>query len=369
MYRSQQTLLAAVLDMLPMIQEDAARSDAAASFPKMSFDHLREAGLLKATLPVSLGGLGFGSGAKGALALVNLLTLLAEGSLPVARLYEAHVNALQLICRYGTSQLVARCALDATAGELFALWVTDPPKGGLKLIHSAGKLVLDGQKNFCSAAGVATRALVTAEDTSGSRMLIVNPDPGAVVKRGELKLNGMCAAVTGSVDLSGMIVSPDTLLGTTGDYLREPVFSSGAWRGSAGALGGLMALVKLHRQEILQRKRAEDPHQMARFGQLMQALETAKLWVTQAALRSCLEDQSTEAVVAYVNLARLAVESACMDAIRLVQRGLGLSGFLMGRPVERICRDLATYLRQPAPDETLVRAAHHYFYHDIQGCS
>ena len=108
---------------------------------------------------------------------------------------------------------------------------------------------------------------------------------------------------------------------------------------------------------------------MARFGQLMQALETAKLWVTQAALRSCLEDQSTEAVVAYVNLARLAVESACMDAIRLVQRGLGLSGFLMGRPVERICRDLATYLRQPAPDETLVRAAHHYFYHDIQGCS
>lgn len=367
MYCDQENLLSAISDMLPIIQEDAARCDASASFPEKSFEYLREAGLLKATLPVSLGGFGFGAGAEGAVALLNLLTVLAEGSLPVARLYEAHVNALQLICRYGTTHLVARCARDAAAGELFALWVTDPPDGGLRLTQSADKFVLEGRKNFCSAAGVATRALVTAEDASGSRMLVVNLCAGLAVNQGVLKLNGMCAALTGAVDLSGMIVSPDVLLGRAGDYLAEPVFSAGAWRGSAGAFGGLKALVKLYRQEIIRRKRAEDPHQLARFGQLMQALETAKLWVTQAALRACLEDQNAEAVVAYVNLARLAVESACLDAIRLVQRGLGLSGFLVGHPAERICRDLATYLRQPAPDETLVKAAHHYFYRELQG--
>ncbi|MEJ0019977.1 MAG: hypothetical protein WDN25_26190 [Acetobacteraceae bacterium] len=43
-----------------------------------------------------------------------------------------------------------------------------------------------------------------------------------------------------------------------------------------------------------------------------------------------------------------------------VQRSLGLAAFGTGNPVERICRDLATYLRQPAPDEVLTSAAAHY---------
>ena len=63
------------------------------------------------------------------------------------------------------------------------------------------------------------------------------------------------------------------------------------------------------------------------------------------------------AVVIVVGLARLAVESACLDVIRLVQRSLGLSAFRHGHPAERICRDLGTYLRQPAPDEVLSEAA------------
>jgi hypothetical protein len=33
--------------------------------------------------------------------------------------------------------------------------------------------------------------------------------------------------------------------------------------------------------------------------------------------------------------------------------------------VERICRDLATYLRQPVPDETLTEAAAWFMDHDL----
>ena len=40
-----------------------------------------------------------------------------------------------------------------------------------------------------------------------------------------------------------------------------------------------------------------------------------------------------------------------------MQRSLGLSTFRQGNPIERICRDLSTYLRQPAPDEVLTEAA------------
>jgi alkylation response protein AidB-like acyl-CoA dehydrogenase len=162
------------------------------------------------------------------------------------------------------------------------------------------------------------------------------------------------------VDFSGMRVAPEALLGEPGDYLREPVFSAGAWRGAAGALGGLTALVKLHRAELVQRKRDGDAHQQARFGQLVIAHETARLWMERAALRACLEDAPDKDIVAYVNLARLAVEAACLDGIKLVQRGLGLGAFAAGHPAERVMRDLATYLRQPAPDETLVKAAAFY---------
>ena len=64
-----------------------------------------------------------------------------------------------------------------------------------------------------------------------------------------------------------------------------------------------------------------------------------------------------------VNLARVAVEQACLDAMRQVQRGLGLAAFLAPHPAERLMRDLATYLRQPAPDAVLTEAAAYFLEH------
>lgn len=80
----------------------------------------------------------------------------------------------------------------------------------------------------------------------------------------------------------------------------------------------------------------------------MIACETSRLWVRQAARFADDPDAEPGMAVAYVRLARIAVEIASLDAMRLVQRSLGLGAFRWGTPVERICRDLATYLRQPA---------------------
>jgi alkylation response protein AidB-like acyl-CoA dehydrogenase len=358
----RQALLAAVAALRPEIQAEAASLDETAQFPHAGFERLRAIGAFTATLPESLGGLGFGYGPQGAASLMQLLMLLGEASLPVARLYEAHINALQLSCRYGQEFLAARAAQDAASGHLFALWVTDPPEDGLILRPD---FVLEGGKAFCSGAGVATRALVTAQTATGAQMLVVAVPPQSDTLPSKIKLAGMRAATTGSVTFQGMRVSPEDLLGAQGDYLREPVFSAGAWRSAAAALGGLAALVKLHRDEILRRHRDADPHQQARFGQVMTAFQTARLWMREAAQRACLEDDTAEAIVACINLARLAVESACLDAMRLTQRSLGLSAFMAGHPAERLCRDLATYLRQPAPDETLTKAAQFYLHANL----
>jgi hypothetical protein len=39
-----------------------------------------------------------------------------------------------------------------------------------------------------------------------------------------------------------------------------------------------------------------------------------------------------------------------LDVLEIVQRSVGLSAFSRASEMERIARDLATYLRQPAPD-------------------
>ncbi len=358
------TLLAKVEAIRPDIQAGAAKLDDTAQFPQAAFDMLSRTGLLLAPLPSNLGGLGFGEGEAGAKDLARLLYLLGDANLSVARLFEAHVNAIQLILRYGTTPQSRIAARDAAAGHLFALWVTDAFEGGATLGADG---VLCGGKAFCSGAGVATRAVITADTAAGAQMLVVSLQPGSRVAPSRVKLGGMRAAITGSVDLTGMQLADEARLGQPGDYLREPLFSAGAWRGSAAALGGLKALVAVFREEITRRGRLESPHQRERFAQLVIAHETARLWVEQAALRACLEDQPASAITAYVNMTRLAVEAACLDAMRTIQRGLGLSAFMAGHPAERLGRDLATYLRQPAPDEVMDLAAAYYLQAGLPG--
>jgi hypothetical protein len=89
------------------------------------------------------------------------------------------------------------------------------------------------------------------------------------------------------------------------------------------------------------------------------AVETARLWVAQAALttEAPLGSRAPEQLVGYVNLVRLAVEAAALDLMQLVQRSVGLQAFMRPNPIERITRDLATYLRQPGPDRALTDAA------------
>jgi hypothetical protein len=48
-----------------------------------------------------------------------------------------------------------------------------------------------------------------------------------------------------------------------------------------------------------------------------------------------------------------------VETLNLVERSIGLPAFLAGTDIERTRRDLATYLRQPAPDEVLSEAAAH----------
>jgi alkylation response protein AidB-like acyl-CoA dehydrogenase len=350
-----------VAALVPWLQQRAAQLDAAAAFPAQEIAALHAAGVLRSALPIEADrSLAEMPGAR-ADRLAAVLVQLGLGSLAVGRLVEAHTNARHLIARYGVPDQRMAAARDVQNGELFALWVTDPATNGLHMSVTANGIHLTGGKMFCSAAGYATRALVTAANENGEmQMLVVPLGTGERVKPLAAPLQGMRAAVTGTVDFDGCVVARDACLGKPGDYMREPDFSAGAWRTSAVTLGGLCSILALALAQLEAVGRRDNPHHLERLGYAMIACETGRLWLRQAA--RIAEDPTVDAdrAVAYVGLARVAIETACLDAMRVIQRSLGLSAFRQGNPVERVCRDLSTYLRQPAPDEVLTDAAAYF---------
>jgi hypothetical protein len=54
-----------------------------------------------------------------------------------------------------------------------------------------------------------------------------------------------------------------------------------------------------------------------------------------------------------MNAARGAIERAALNVMELAERSVGAAGMMAPHPLERLMRDLRTYLRQPNPDGAL----------------
>ena len=333
----------------------AGEQDCDAGFPVEDIANLARLGLLVAPVPSDEGGPGLGE-EPDACDLAAVLRLVGYGSLALGRLYEGHVNALQLVARYGTPSQRSRLFADARNGQLFGVWNTDPPGGCLRLGEDRR---LHGVKTFASGAGYVTRALVTVKREPGAPplMLVVPLKPGSRADLTGWRAHGMRASATGTVDFEDIAVTEDEILGGWDDYHRQPVFSGGAWRFAAVQLGGIEAVFDAWRGHLAATDRGGDAHQLARLGEGAIAVESARGWVERAARIVAEDELAPERTVAFVNLARLAVERVGLDVLQLAQRSVGLQGFLREHPLERLSRDLATYLRQPAPDRALTTAA------------
>ena len=153
------------------------------AYPAADVAALHESGLLTAVLPVKCGGAGLTG-----LSLSEVLRSIGSGSLPLGRLFEGHVNALELVLRYGNHQRVELVAEEARAGKLFGVWNTDD-SNGLRLIHRHGRSWLEGRKVLASGAGHIERPLVTATDENGRRLMVL-PKLGALDRADLSRLDG-----------------------------------------------------------------------------------------------------------------------------------------------------------------------------------
>jgi alkylation response protein AidB-like acyl-CoA dehydrogenase len=223
--------------------------DSDGRFPALDFDLLRDIGALSSFVPQRFGGLGLGIDPGGASELFALLRVIGQGNLAVGRIFEGHANAIKLINTFGSEAQIERASADLRAGHLFAIWNAET-KDGIRILDDNK---LSGSKTFCSGAGHVTRALITAKDSSGTRMLLIPLEPGERVGSIGVGMHGMRATQTAGMQFDGVVVSTHDFIGTIDDYTREPTFSAGAWRTSAVTLGGLDALLAEMQQQLLSR--------------------------------------------------------------------------------------------------------------------
>ena len=336
--------------------------------PHADFDDLARSGLLAAALPREAGGAGLATDPAALHLLYEVLAHVGQGNLAVGRVFEGHVNAVGLVHEWGTAAQRAACARDVRDGHVFGVWNTEIPASGVLLVPlTGGRVRMDGSKTFCSGAGRVTRAFANGRlqpsgdgGGGGWQMALVPLD------RVETSYDptwwtaeGMRASASGRVGFAGVVLGADALVGGPGDYERQPSFSCGAVRFLAVQLGGARALAAAATAHLRRLGRTDHPVQQARLGEIAAALETGALWLLGAARLLGDPQAPVEDRVAYADLARGAIEGACLDVMRLVDRAVGARGLLPPSPVERIGRDLRLYLRQPNPDGALAAAGAH----------
>lgn len=359
------------MDLARVIAAAAAWADDYADAPESAFPirglaKLREAGLLAAALSPAAGGCGLGSVPGSHRATLHMLREVGRGSLVVGRLFEGHVNALQLIEAYGTSGQVLRAAADVRAGHVFGVWNTQAGDGVHLEPLAHGRVRLHGAKTFASGAGRIARPVITGTWPDGGWQLCVVPADTApvTIDRSFWQPLGMEATDSARVDFTGVELEPEHLLGVPGDYYRQPLFSGGAIRFCAVQLGGAVALLDHTRRFLRSRQRTGDPWQQARLGRMAAWVESGNCLLDGAA---AVAEQGLwvhappphDAMLAYANLLRVAVEELCLRVVDETERAVGARGLLRPCGIEQIVRDLSMYLRQPAPDAALADLGRH----------
>ncbi len=335
---------------------------AAHAAPRAALRRLTEAGLLTAPLPEGLGGLGLGTEAGGHLPLLRTLAAVGGADLALGRLIEGHVNGLILVNAFGSPAQQQRAAEDAHAGLLFGVWNTGDGEP-MRLGSTRGTLRMHGCKGFATGAAFVQRPIVTVEH-GGWQMTLPRMETAPVAEAVRLDRSswepfGMERSESFTVEFTGAELVADDLIGAPGDFYRDPLFRGGAIRFAAVQAGALLRLSTMFADWLQARRRAGDPYQLQRMGEIALAAQEAAFWVERAgavaeyAMGVDADDAAVAAMVRCANMTRLAIERLATATMPRIIAGIGAHGLLRPHGFERLLRDLTMYLRQPNPDGTL----------------
>lgn len=341
-------------DLLAALRSGDALLDSGARGPAPELALLRDAGLLVAPLPVAHGGRGWGTQSDGALPMLDVLTGLGSASLPIARIYEGHVNAVQLVMRNGSASQQAFVARAIHDGAIMGVWGADSAQP-VRIEPTLGGDTLSGVKAFASGLGDVTLALVTAKTADGLQMLLIDATEPERCDQALWDMQGMVGSRSGHFDCTGLPAGDDQRIGGPGALFAEPDFHGGIWRLAACYSGAMLRIADALVVLIDQRGLGDDAVMRHRLGLAALEAQGSVLWARQACLSADTGTDKNHAI-STVLFAREAIEMAADRQIALAERIGGTSLHRRQSGLGRIIRDLRLYLRQAQLDGKLALA-------------
>lgn len=334
-------------------------------FPVFFFSFLRDYGALKIDVPSSNPPNNISNPL-----LLKLLKAIGRKNLSAGRIFEGHLNALQLIKSFANSSQLTKWSHDIAGQKLFGVWNTQG-KDGVQIIDQGdGTYKLKGSKTFCSGANYIQRPLITGEwansPKKGWQMIILSQEKKKLLQYDSEFWHplGMKGSVSYRVTFTDIVITAEDLLGQPGDYYKQPLFGGGAIRFAAVQLGGAEAILREVHKILKLSERTSYPFQLSRIAEMTYLVETGNLWISKAgrlADEFMTDDSNPGKLVAYANMTRSVIEEICLKVMQLAERSIGSQAFLQPCPLEQLHRDLTTYLRQPAPDAVLTNIGTYAF--------
>jgi len=373
--------------VLPALRAAAAKADEEARFPTEHVALLREAGLLGLVVPQEYGGLGgtlrdlaaatFAMGTacpSTALAYFFHNTSASRGLLPLEAIEAGLFGDDEIpVVRAFAETLLTRMASGAWLAN-FASESVKSSGANITIATTArpteGGWLLDGEKSFGCATGVADYYLTTARlegyDTAEGLVTFFVPReaPGVSVRAPWDGL-GMRATANNGIRLDNVFIPADEAMTIPGAFTRMLQMSRGSFVGNQLAIAAVytgcaqnvydVVVEELTRKTFADTGRpiASSPMHQLLFGEMTVQLETAYLW-----LRRQLELETSQPplrpkpeVFRQWRMGKGSVTEACFEVALGAFKASGTSGSAMGGVVGRALRDLAMGLVMTFPAE------------------
>jgi alkylation response protein AidB-like acyl-CoA dehydrogenase len=176
--------------------------------------------------------------------------------LALGRLAEGHSDAIAILEEVGRGPV--------SPGP-YGVWAARSSQDDLVATPTAEGWRIDGQKSFCSGAGIVERALVTAEAPDGTRLFDLDVTAPEVIPCPDSWPSvGMAASESGTVLFSGVAAETGQGVGAAGFYTGR----IGFWWGAAGVAacwwGGARALIDTVGRHLANRSGGD--HELAAYG-------------------------------------------------------------------------------------------------------
>ena len=350
----------------PILAEHAERHDRDATFVTEAYDALRSAGLLRAAVPIELGGDG---------ATIRELAALQRelahhcGSTALASAMHQHLTAFTA-WRYRRGLPGAEASLRRVADEQIVLVST----GGGDFTHPSGEAVavdggyvVNGRKRFVSQGpvGAVMSTMFTYDDPERGLRVLNTTVPFAsegVERDHNWDTLGMRGTASDDVVLTDVFVPAERVLADRPHGVVDgplQVIASIAFTIIAGAYLGVAESAYADALRHAER-RADDPSVQRAVGVMRERLQVAE-WALDGALARIGDDPapSYDSFLA-VMTAKSVVARTGVEVCDLAMQVVGGPAFFRGSVIERAYRDIRAAAFHPlTPEATLSALGRH----------